>query len=274
MPRGLVGQWLERPHYEVLPLPWVRQAVRDNLEPGAFVTITSSPSRGMESTVQLTEALTADGYVVVPHLAARAMDDEERLLRVVERLDHVGIRNVFIVGGDNPMWAGPYESGVELLSALRTLGHPFTDIGVPAYPEGHPLIDDATLWRALVEKQRDATYVVTQMCFNTETIAAWAGAAQHHGVHLPMRVGIPGLVQRRKLALMTVRIGVGDSARFLRKQSMSLARLLRPGGYSPTPLVRRLARLPDTPIVGLHLYTFNQIERTARWAREHAGAPP
>ncbi|QVQ52481.1 methylenetetrahydrofolate reductase [Spiractinospora alimapuensis] len=274
MPRGLVGQWLERPHYEVLPLPWVRQVVRDNLEPGTFVTVTSSPSRGMEATVELTEALTADGYSVVPHLAARAMDDEERLLRIVERLDHVGVRDVFVVGGDNPMWAGPYESGVELLAALRTLGHPFTDIGVPAYPEGHPTIDDATLWRALVEKQRDATYVVTQMCFSAETIAAWAGTARHHGVRLPMRVGIPGLVQRRRLALMTVRIGVGDSARFLRKQSMSLARLLRPGGYSPTPLVRRLARLPDTPIVGLHLYTFNQIERTARWAREHAGALP
>lgn len=271
MSRGLVGQWLAEPRYEVLPLPWVRQVIRDNLPAGATVTVTSSPSRGLEATIELTESLATDGFTVVPHLAARSVDDEDRLLRIVDRLDRVGVRNVFLVGGDNPMSWGPYATGIDLLEALRELRHPFTEVGVPGYPEGHPVIDDATLWRSLAAKRRDATYVVTQMCFNAGTIGNWIAAARGRDISLPVLVGIPGLVQRRKLALMTVRVGVGESARFLRKQSLSLARLLRPGGYTPTPLVRQLSSLHNTPIAGLHLYTFNQVERTAKWAREHAG---
>jgi len=62
--------------------------------------------------------------------------------------------------------------------------------------------------------------------------------------------------------------------------------LLKPGGYSPDGLVERLAPYASDhhyDIVGLHLYTFNQVETTEQWrqgmlgqkkASGTGGAPP
>ncbi|MQA11669.1 MAG: 5,10-methylenetetrahydrofolate reductase [Pseudonocardiaceae bacterium] len=267
-------RWLlDHPRYEVVPLPGVREHVLDHLETGSTVPVTSAPARGVEPTIAVAETLAADGYNAVPHLAARSVRGEVHCKEILDRLAEAGVREVFVVGGDNPEPAGPYESGEQLLTTIHRLGHSFADIGVPAYPEGHPLLDDETLWRSLQAKQHDATYLVTQMCFDAKAIGRWVAEARTRGVSLPVLVGIPGVVRRRKLARMSVKIGVGQSARFLRKQSSAIWRLLRPGGYQPTSLVRDLARLPvvGADIRSLHLYTFNQVENTATWVRTLAG---
>jgi methylenetetrahydrofolate reductase (NADPH) len=65
-----------------------------------------------------------------------------------------------------------------------------------------------------------------------------------------------------------MKIGVGDSMRFLSKHTSLAARLLRPGPYAPDTLVARLAPYLDDPyynIGGLHINTFNQVESTETW---------
>ena len=54
------------------------------------VTITASPSMGLERTVELAERLTAQGYDVVPHLAARMVSGRAELTELVERLTAAG----------------------------------------------------------------------------------------------------------------------------------------------------------------------------------------
>jgi methylenetetrahydrofolate reductase (NADPH) len=61
---------------------------------------------------------------------------------------------------------------------------------------------------------------------------------------------------------------VGDSARFLTK-NRGLLRILRPGGYRPDRLIRRLAEVAlDVGVDGLHVFTFNQVASTVAWHRK------
>jgi methylenetetrahydrofolate reductase (NADPH) len=68
-----------------------------------------------------------------------------------------------------------------------------------------------------------------------------------------------------------MKIGVGDSMRFLSKHTSLAARLLRPGHYTPDQLLARLAPYLDDPhynIAGLHINTFNQVESTETWRQQ------
>ena len=85
---------------------------------------------------------------------------------------------------------------------------------------------------------------------------------------MPVAVGIPGVVERGRLLNMGVRIGVGASLRYLRKNRAAMAALLAPGGYDPTELVRAVASdAASLGITALHSYTFNSVAATRAWQR-------
>jgi methylenetetrahydrofolate reductase (NADPH) len=91
------------------------------------------------------------------------------------------------------------------------------------------------------------------------------------GVKLPIRVGMPGYVNRQKLVRISAGIGLGESARFLNRQRNWLLKLFMPGGYSPDRLIEGLKpgfADSDSNVQGLHVYTFNEVERTEAWRRE------
>ena len=125
-----------------------------------------------------------------------------------------------------------------------------------------------------MDKQPFASYVVTQLCFDADTILGWISGIRDRGIMLPVYVGVPGAVDRKKLLQISLKVGVGDSVRFLRKQSGLVGMLLKPGGYSPDELVERLAPYAGDEhydIAGLHLYTFNQVENTEQWRQRMLG---
>ena len=129
----------------------------------------------------------------------------------------------------------------EILSQLE---HGIEEVGIGGYPEGHPLISDQELDRALMDRQPFACYIVTQLCFD----AGWISGIRHRGLRLPVYVGLPGVVDRKKL--------------------------LQPGGYRPDELVERLSPSAGDEhydIVGLRLYTFNQVEGTEQWRQRILG---
>lgn len=268
-----LGEVLAQPRYEVIPTKGADEWV-DDLPEGAKVTVTCSPAQGIESTLRLAERLAKQDFRVVPHISARLVADKAHLEEITGRLDDLGIGEIFVIGGDVKKPVGAFSSAFELLSAMTDLGHGFEDIGVGGYPERHPLIDDDTLRRALLDKQTFATYVVSQMCFDPEVIIDWVVDIRRRGISLPVLVGVPGVVNKKRLLQISRRIGVGDSARFLRKHSglavSLLADLFRFGGYSPDGLVRELAPYVgdrDYGIVGFHFYTFNQVEGMEEWRR-------
>jgi methylenetetrahydrofolate reductase (NADPH) len=241
------------------------------LPEGATVTVTCSPTRGIESTLLLGEKLRERGFRIVPHIAARLVADRAHLDEIVRRLDDLGVREIFVIGGDTRKPVGPFSSAVELLSAMADAGHDFEHVGIGGYPEGHPNIDDKTLRQTLLDKRPFATYVVSQMCFDPDAILNWVADIRRRGIGLPVYIGLPGVVERKKLLQISLKIGVGDSARFLTKYTQVLTKFLKPGGYSPDELVKNLAPFvedQDYNLAGFHIYTFNQVESTEEWRRQ------
>ena len=256
---------LVRPRFELVPLRGAEEEA-EHLPAGATVTVTCSPRRGIDATVDLVERLAGRGFRAVPHLAARTIRSEGHLRELVDRLRAAGVMDIFVIGGDPSEPFGPYASAGQLLAALDDLGRPFPDLGIAGYPERHPLIDREELLRALREKQAAATYLVTQICFEPAAILGWLREIRGRDVRLPVFVGLPGAVTRRKLLEIALRIGVGDSIRYLTKHGSLVARLMRRGSYRPDPVLAGLAPGADA-FRGIHLNTFNQVRNTERWRR-------
>jgi methylenetetrahydrofolate reductase (NADPH) len=250
--------------YELIPMKSTLAAA-EHLPFGAAVSVTASPAKGMLATVELCEALAGRGFHVIPHLSARLTKSAGELGQIVERLAGLGLTDAFVVGGDGAD-PGDFPDALSLLEALAGLDHSFTRIGVAAYPEGHPVIDDARLRQALLDKQPHASYMTTQMCFDAERISTWIGEQRLAGIALPVVIGVPGVIETAKLVSIGARIGVGTSMRHLAKNRRALWRLLRPGRYRPRKLVDALARIAaadELDIAGVHVFTFNQVEASA-----------
>jgi methylenetetrahydrofolate reductase (NADPH) len=269
-----VVQALRRPRYEVLPLGDVVDLVAEHVPRDVTVTVTASPGRGLASTLDVAERLAAHGHRVVPHLAARLVAGETQLQEILERLRGCGVGDVFVIAGDVREPAGPFGGALDLLAAMAELGHRLDQVGIAGYPERHPFIHDDITIQAMWDKRRFATYIVSQLCFHPRVVAAWVHRVRRRGVDLPIHVGVPGPVDAGRLLRISTRIGIGESARFARRHTGWLPRLLRVGGYRPGRLVDGLAASladPASRFAGLHLYTFNEVARTERWRQETLG---
>jgi methylenetetrahydrofolate reductase (NADPH) len=265
-----LAELLGRPRYEVLPLEGIEEELEAGVGREVTVTVTGSPSRGLDATLELSERLARRGYDVVPHLAARLVRDRAHLDEVLDRLLAAGVARLFVPAGDATQPAGEFEGAADLLAAMGSRRSEFEEIGITGYPETHHLISDEETIRAMFEKAEMATDIVSQICFDAGTIADWIGNVRERGTGLPIWIGVPGVVSYRKLARISTKIGLGESARFLGHQHGLLSRLLT-RRFSPDSLVRELAPTaaePDARVAGFHFYTFNEVARTERWRRK------
>jgi len=268
-----IPELLRASRFEVLPLDGVEQQVLEHVPPEVTLTVTVSPTRGLEPTLAMAERLLGHGYEVVPHISARLVRDAAHLEELVFRLCEAGVEDVFVVAGDAQEPHGAYAGAADLLVALDELGRPFDRVGITGYPESHPLIDDETTIAAMFAKARHATYITSQVCFDPAVTAAWIENVWARGTRLPIYVGIPGVVGRAKLLRVSGRIGIGDSLRFLRKNGSFAGRLLRPGGFDPDALVDGLgAVLESGRVAGFHVFTFNDVADTEAWRRARIAA--
>lgn len=254
--------------YEVLPTAKIEAAIVGAVPRDVTLTVTASPTKGIGSTLDLTERLIGEGYTVVPHLAARMISGRSELADIVGRLRAVGVDNVFCPAGDAEPQAGEYGGALAMLEHLTEMGRPFAHVGITGYPESHPAIEDDITIQSMWDKRAHATYVVSNLCFDADTIHVWLQRMRRRGITLPVLVGLPGPVERAKLLTMATKIGVGQSVRFLKSHASSFARIAAPGGYSPERFLQKSARyLGDEAlnVAGLHLFTFNQVAETEEW---------
>jgi methylenetetrahydrofolate reductase (NADPH) len=263
--------------FEILPFGTGADETARLTEP-VVVTVTSSPRHGLDRTVDVAARVAEQGHDAVVHLAARMVRDAAHLDALLERMRAAGIDDVFLVAGDAPTPHGPYPSALELLPIVHD--HPLRParIGVGAYPEGHPLIDPTELDEALARKSELADYLATQLCFDPDVLLRWLAELRARGITLPAYAGVPGAVDRRRLAEVSLSVGVGASVSFLRKQQ-GLRRLLGRPAHAAAVLHDALAPLVGDPrfgIAGLHYFTFNRVRETVAWdaAREPVRSAP
>jgi methylenetetrahydrofolate reductase (NADPH) len=262
---------LERPRFEVIPLPGVEDEVAAALPEGATVTVTVSPVKGIDQTLDLAERLRRGGFHVVPHLSARLVAGRPHLAEILAGLAAADIDELFVVGGDVDEPVGPYEGADRLLEAMAEIGHGLRAIGVTGYPESHPRIDDDVTIQAMWDKRRYATYIVSQMCFQPKTIVEWVDRVRRRRVGLPIWIGMAGPVDTHRLMRVVMKIGGGEAARFVNRHRGLALRLGTPGAYQPHKLLVGLGPAladPARRVAGLHLFTFNEPAATERWRRE------
>jgi methylenetetrahydrofolate reductase (NADPH) len=264
-----LARLLRRPRFEILPLEGIEEQVLEHLGTDARVTVTASPRKGLDATLELSERLARAGYTVVPHLSARLIRDRAHLEATVDRLLGAGIRELFVPAGDATE-PGEFSGAAELLEAIGPLRARFDEIGITGYPESHHLISDEETIQAMFAKAPMATCIISQICFDADVIAAWIAEVRRRGTTLPIWIGLPGSVDHAKLVRISMKIGLGESARFLRHHGNWLSRLIT-RKFKPDPLLRALGPTladPASNLAGFHLYTFNEVARTERWRRE------
>ena len=265
--RDALTDLLRSPTFELIPLKtsMIQAAF---LPAGATVSVTASPAKGIDATVDWAIRLQADGFRAIPHLSARMIASRSVLADLLERAREGALTHAFVVGGDADE-PGEYLDGLSLIRAMTELGHPFATLGCPAYPQGHPDIPDDALAEALRDKAPYVAHVTTQMDFDTGAIARWVRARRAEGFEPDVVIGVPGVADPQKLLSIAARIGVKDAKRFLVKNLRFVTGLARSGGfYKPTGFVEGLAPLigePAARVTGLHLYTFNAVEATESW---------
>lgn len=255
---------------EIFPTESIESRLRV-LEAGSYVAVTCSPTHGVDVTVDMSERLALRGFKVVPHIAAKMVHSRKHLQEIVARLNDLPIISIFVPGGDADAPVGDYATALSLLRDIAELEHKFTEIGVAAHPEGHPAVGAEDLTNELLKKQQFANYLVTQMCFDAQTLGNWLQEIREHGVSLPAWLGVPGVVDRTSLLKTSMRIGVGNSLRYLRRNPTVAAKLMLSSEYRPDDLLFDLVPYVSDPaydIRGYHVYCFNQVEKTEQWRHD------
>ncbi len=268
--KATIRRLLSNARYEVLPTASVEAKVVGAVPLDVPITITSSPSMGLEKGLEAAERLAAQGYEVVPHLAAKMVSGRAQLEELVARLGESGITGVFVPGGDaDPV--GDYPDALSMLEDLTAMGSPFKDVGVAGYPESHPTIHDDLTVQSMWDKRKHATYVVSNLTFDAGVIKDWVHRMRLRGITLPLLLGVPGPIDRTKLLNVATKIGVGDSTRFLVKQKGMMARLVAPGGFTGESFLAKCAPTvgeAEARVTGLHVYTFNAVAETEAWRQD------
>ena len=270
MADAALARLLANPTFELIPLKNVREQAAA-LPRGATVSVTASPGKTIETTVDLAIELEATGLRAIPHLSARMIRDRAHLASLLSRMADAGIDRAFVVGGDADE-PGEFLDGLALLRAMADIGRLPKELGCPCYPQGHPDIPDGALGQALRDKAEFVQYMTTQLCFDPKAIASFIAARRAEGNTLAVKLGVPGVAEIPKLLTISARIGVKDASKFVTRNLSFVGQLLKSGGiYKPTRLLKDLGPLLNDPVanvIDLHVYTFNNVPATVAWRDE------
>lgn len=268
--KQVLAHTVREAYMEIFPTDSVEERL-EVLEPGSYVAVTCSPSKGVDETLDMSERLASRGFKVVPHIAAKMVRDKAHLGEIIGRLNDTPIVSIFVPGGDVSKPAGVYTKALELLRDMAEFEHRFTEIGVAGHPEGHPAVTNDVLMEELKKKQEVSNYIVTQMCFDADIIGSWVRELRDNGITLPVWLGLPSVSNRTSLMTTSLRIGVGNSLRYLKNHGSIAAKLLMKKEYRPDDLLFDLAPHladPELNIAGHHIYCFNQVAKAESWRHE------
>lgn len=148
---------------------------------------------------------------------------------IIERFEKAGVEAILALRGDSPkdnpdaLSQGEFKTALELVSQAHLRSH--IEVGVAAFPEGHPESKDFSQDIAVLKLKQDAgaTFAVTQLFFDLADYEKLRTLANQAGVTIPI---LPGLMP------------ISNAKQVIRMAALS-------GAKMPTPLLAQLEATDD-----------------------------
>ncbi len=231
----------------------------------------------VEPQFEAARAARAAGLEPVPHVPARFIRNADDLERRVARFACAGVRQMLVLGGGATQPLGDFDAAIQLLRTGVFERNGITHVAVAGHPEGNPDIirkhGEGALLAALLEKQayiganRLTGHIATQFLFEADPLIKWTIGLRAAGIALPVCAGVPGPATIKTLVKYAAVCGVGNSARFIRKQALNVTRLLAVS--SPDRLLSDIAATQAaSPHLGFgapHFYPFGGFDKLFAW---------
>ncbi|MFO1034553.1 MAG: methylenetetrahydrofolate reductase [Hyphomicrobiales bacterium] len=254
--------------------------LKEHFPAGSQVFIALIEAQDVAAQIAAAAELRRMGFDPIPHVPARFVRDEADLeARLAAFRDQAAVTTVLALGGGAPEPIGKFDAAIQLMKTGLFQKAGIRRVGMAGHPEGNPDItkkhgEDA-LMQALTEKyawlkaEGLEGFIATQFLFEAGPVALWAKSLRDAGINLPINVGIPGPATIKTLVKYAAMCGVGNSARFIRKQALNITKLLTVS--EPTDFVQQLAVLhfdkPELNIAAPHLYPFGGFDKLFGWLK-------
>ena len=253
------------------------------LPPGTTVYVTLLPKSTIDDTISICARLASEGFVPVPHYAARQIPNRAKLSASLQRFrEEVGGTRVLALAGSSPKPVGEFDSSMQLLETGLFDKFGIERIGVAGHPEGSPDISphglkSALYWKNQFSDRTDAKmHIVTQFCFQAQPVIEWEKQLIEWGNTLPIHIGVPGVATIKTLIHHATNCGVGASMMFLKKKARKATKLLTRS--TPKSLLldftNHRMKNPDTLIQSVHVYPLGGLRKSAEFfAQLQSGTP-
>ena len=238
------------------------------LPAGTEVYITAVPKLSEDELVNAAAELRRMGLEPVAHLAARLLPDAKTLSDLLRRLTgEAQVKRLLVIGGDAAQ-VGPFPDALSVIQRGRLRDAGIEEIGIGAYPEGHPSIPAERIEAALDEKIAAAkaqglrVNITSQFSFLPERILTWLKHLRASGIMEPVKVGVVGPTSVPGLMCFARRCGVSMSLHGL--LSGNVTALI--GHIGPDRILEALSRAEGIGDAAPHYFSFGGTIETARYA--------
>ncbi len=239
------------------------------------IFITFLPGSDYNKTINTAKKIKKEGLNPAPHFAARSISSKEMLEDYISRVTgEADVKKILIVGGAGKEQFGPFPDTISLLETGIFDKYGISEIGIAGHPEGSPDITDKEIKKALLLKNKFSEtsnakfFIVSQFCFDADTILNWSKKINSEGNKIPIIIGLPGIAKLSTLLKYSLSCGIGNSVNFLKKQGSNVLNLVRT--QEPNDLVRKLSQseefLKENNIEGVHIYPLGGIRKSSDWA--------
>lgn len=256
------------------PKPSDIEAVAQNAPAGTQLYLSAIPTRSSIELIDQAVLTRKAGLEPVPHIAVRNYASKDELSLLLQRLsEEASVKRVLVISGDRPDSAGAFTASIEVIESGVLQKYGIEEIGIAGHPDGHPVVADDVMQRALLAKVEAAEQgglkadIVTQFGFDAGAMIRWVKKLRDLGVEAPVRIGMAGPTNLTTLLKYAQRCGVKASAGGLAKHAGLVKHLF--GVSAPDGIVRALSDENAGGSLGpvsAHFFSFGGLGATARWA--------
>jgi methylenetetrahydrofolate reductase (NADPH) len=254
------------------------EAIRNTAGAGTRVYVSAIPTRPSTELIEQSAMTRQCGLEPIPHIAVRNYTSRDELSSLIGRLSQeAGVKRVLIISGDRGDSAGPFTASLEIIESGILQQHGITHVSIAGHPDGHPVVADDVMHRALVAKIEAAEQsgleadIVTQFGFDAQAITRWVMKMRDLGIEAPIRIGLAGPTNLTTLLKYAQRCGVKASIGGITKHAGLVKNLF--GVSAPDSVVRVLAGENATGSLGtvaVHYFSFGGVAATSKWAAHAA----